>query len=110
MSHDDAPLDLTNAVEIIAARLLQAGAHHLVAAALAIAARGQHGTNVEAFADAQNLDLAEVHAIEAGDVALEELPRQISDVLDANGLVDLPALADLDAQIRDAAAKRDAAP
>ncbi len=100
MTDHTPPADITTTVEIVAARLLQRGATHPVAAALAIAARGQDGTTVDEFAAARGLDVSEVRALEAGAVPLEDLPDLIADVLDRTGRVDLLAMADLDADIR----------
>ena len=100
MTHNTPPADITATVQMVAARLLQRGAAHPVAAALAIAARGQDGTTVDEFAAAYGLHSSTVRSLEAGDVALEDLPDLIADVLDRTGRVDLLAMADLDTHTR----------
>lgn len=108
MTDPHAPHDITTTVEIIAARLLQQGATHPVAAALVLAARGQDGTDPAGFAATAGLTIREIQALEAGEVALEDLPAQVSQVLDRTGRVDLLAMADLDADIRRRRAARQA--
>ena len=108
MTRDADAIDLTTTVEVIAVRLLQRGAPHPVSAALALAARGQDGTTVAEFADTHGLSVADLLAIEAGTVALEDLPDQIAEALDRRSRIDLLAMADLDTDIRRAQAARQA--
>ncbi|HEX7096596.1 MAG TPA: hypothetical protein VF183_11980, partial [Acidimicrobiales bacterium] len=69
------------------------GARHPVAAAVAIACRGNTGLEREAFAASIGVDVAMVDACETGAVPFEELPDAITE----HGGLDLFALADLDA-------------
>ena len=86
-------IDVTRLVERLAARLARSGARHPVAAAVAIACRGNAGVDPAAFAERLGLAVSTVIACEAGAVPFDDLPAAL--VADRDGL-DLLALADLD--------------
>ena len=87
-------IDVTRLVERLAARLARSHAPHPVAAAVAIACRGNAGLDTADFANRLGLAVSTVVACEAGAVPFDELPAEL--VADHDGL-DLLALADLDA-------------
>jgi hypothetical protein len=89
-----AAVDTTRLVERLAAQLATGAVRHPVAAALAIACRGNAAMDIVEFAGSIGLDVPTVEACEAGDVAFGDLPPPL--VADHEGL-DLLALADLDA-------------
>ncbi|MFN3219877.1 MAG: hypothetical protein ACE367_25595 [Acidimicrobiales bacterium] len=95
------PSDLTRVCERLALQLHCRGASHPVAAAVALAARGHLGLDVDEFADVVDLTSDTVRRAEAGDIAWEELPDVLGSLLDSMPSVDLLALADLDASYRD---------
>jgi hypothetical protein len=84
--------DRTRLVERLAARFATAGVAHPVAAAVAVACRGNTGLELDEFARSVGLDPDIVQACEAGDVAFGDLPATL--VEHHEGL-DLFALADL---------------
>jgi hypothetical protein len=84
--------DRTRLVERLAAQYAASGVTHPVAAAVAVACRGNASLELEAFARERGLDVAQVRACEAGEVAFGELPAAL--VEDHDGL-DLLTLADL---------------
>lgn len=85
--------DVTRLVERLAAQLARSHARHPVAAAVAIACRGNAGLDPAEFAERLGLPVSTVVACEAGAVPFDELPAAL--VADHDGL-DLLALADLD--------------
>ena len=87
-------VDVTRLVERLADRLAGSGARHPVAAAVAIACRGNSGRDQDAFARWVGVPSALVAACEAGRVAFGELP---DDLVAHHAGLDLLALADLDA-------------
>lgn len=95
------PSDLTRVCERIADRLHRSGATHPVAAAVALAARGHLGLDIDGFARAVGLGVDTVRSAEAGDIAWEDLPDVLGAVVESMPSVDLLALADLDAGYRD---------
>jgi len=101
--------DLTGAAERLAQRLASAGATHPVAAAVGLTARGHEGLDAAAFAARYGIAADTVAAIEAGDMAWEDLPDCIGDVLATIPRIELLALADLDSHYRSLAAPPDAA-
>jgi hypothetical protein len=84
--------DRTRLVERLAAQFAARGVAHPVAAAVAVACRGNSGLDVDDFARERALEVAVVRACEAGAVAFGDLPASL--VEDHEGL-DLLALADL---------------
>ena len=95
------PSDLTRVCERLARQLHRHGATHPVAAAVALAARGHLGLDVDEFADVVDLTVATVARAEAGDIAWEDLPDTLGSLVESMPSVDLLALADLDASYRD---------
>jgi hypothetical protein len=95
------PSDLTDLCERLARRLHRSGAAHPVAAAVALAARGHRGLDVDEFARAVGLPADTVRRAEAGDIVWEDLPAVLGDLVESMPSVDLLALADLDAAYRD---------
>jgi hypothetical protein len=89
-------LDVTRLVERLAGRLARAGSAHPVAAAVAIACRGNAALDVEQFARVVAVEPDVVRACEDGRVAFGDLPAMLVEGHDG---LDLLALADLDAQI-----------
>ena len=87
-------VDVTRLVERLADRLARSGASHPVAAAVAMACRGNTGRDLDSFARWVGVSRSQVAACEAGDVAFGDLPDEV--VAHHAGL-DLLALADLDA-------------
>jgi hypothetical protein len=87
-------VDCTRLVERLAAHFATGSMRHPVAAAVAIACRGNAALDLRDFAIAVGVDVPSVAACEAGDVAFGDLPAPL--VADHEGL-DLLALADLDA-------------
>jgi len=87
--------DATAMCERLAQRLLQAGAVHPAAGAVAMAARGHVGISRQEFADLLGLDVAEIGAFEDGDIPFGCLPRELGWVLEQIEGLDLLALADL---------------
>lgn len=94
------PSDLTRVCERLALHLDRSAVAHPVAAAVALAAGGHRGVDVTEFAAELGLSPDAVHRAEAGDIAWEELPDVIVDLLEAIPNTDLLALADLDARYR----------
>ena len=91
------PSDITPLCERIANRKARAGATHPVAAALAYCARAHTRMSPAAFAATVGLRQADVEALEAGDVAWEDVPDRVSEIAAAPG-VNFLALADLNDQ------------
>ena len=89
-----ADVDTTRLVERLAAQFATSAMHHPVAAAVAIACRGNASLDVREFAIAVGVDVPTVAECEAGNVAFGDLPAPL--VAGHEGL-DLLALADLDA-------------
>src|SRR5690606_17182764 len=100
-------IDVTRLVERLAARLTSSRVRHPVAAAVAIACRGNAGVDQAVFAARLGVDVGTIAACEAGDVAFDDLPAEL--VADHDGL-DLLALADLDTAYASAQTRRDASP
>ena len=94
------PSDLTRVCERLARHLDRSGATHPVAAAVALAARGHRGRDTDEFAGVLGLPVDTIRRAESGDIAWEELPDIIGDLLEAMPNIDLLALADLDAAYR----------
>lgn len=94
------PSDLTRVCERLAQHLDRSGATHPVAAAVALAARGHHGLDVDDFARGLGLSADAVGRAEAGGIAWEDLPDIIGDLLESIPSIDLLALADLDTHYR----------
>ena len=92
-----ADVDTTRLVERLAAQFATGSVHHPVAAAVAIACRGNASMGLVEFAASVGLDVPTVASCEAGDVAFGDLPAPL--VAGHEGL-DLLALADLDAAYR----------
>ena len=88
------PSDITALCERIANRKARDGARHPVAAALAYCARAHSRMSPTAFAGTVGLHQADVEALEAGDVAWEDIPDRVSEIAARPGL-DFLALADL---------------
>ena len=86
MNHDDVAVDVTLFCERLAERLRSKGVAHPVAAAVALAARGHRGADIEPFATAIGVDADELRAIEAGTVAFADLPDEL-----AFAFVDFPS-------------------
>ena len=78
IKHDDAGLDMTLFCERLAERLRSEGVSHPVAAAVALAARGHRGVDVEPFALDIGVDARLLRQIEAGTVAFADLPDEIA--------------------------------
>jgi hypothetical protein len=89
-----ADVDCTRLVERLAAQFATGATWHPVAAAVAIACRGNASLDLVPFARTVGLDVPTVAACEAGEVAFGDLPAPL--VASHEGL-DLLALADLDA-------------
>jgi hypothetical protein len=86
-------VDVTRLVERLAHRLAASGARHPVAAAVAIACRGNTARDLDSFASWVGLPHPLLMACEAGEVAFADLPDA---VLTHHEGLDLLALADLD--------------
>jgi hypothetical protein len=86
-------VDVTRLLERLADRLARAGAGHPVAAAVAMACRGDTGRDIDSFAAWAGLPRAVVAACEAGEVEFGDLPDEI---VEHHGGIDLLAMADLD--------------
>ena len=76
--HDDVRLDFTIFCERLAERLRSGGASHPVAAAVALAARGQRGVDVDEFAAAIGVAADALRQIEAGNVAFADVPDELA--------------------------------
>jgi hypothetical protein len=87
-------VDCTRLVERLAAQFARGPMRHPVAAAVAIACRGNAAVGLRDFALAVDVDVPTVAACEAGDVAFGDLPAPL---VSAHEGLDLLALADLDA-------------
>ena len=97
--HDDISLDFTIFCERLAERLRSRGASHPVAAAVALAARGQRGVDVDEFAAALGIDGEQLRQIETGNVAFADVPDEL-----AFAFADIPSarlllMADLDREM-----------
>ena len=97
--HDDVGLDMTMVCERLAERLRSKGVTHPVAAAVALAARGHRGVDIEPFAADIGLDAHELRRIEAGDVAFADLPDELAFAFAAIPSASLFLVADLDREI-----------
>ena len=86
-------VDVTRLVERLADRLARRGAPHPVAAAVAMACRGNTGRDLASFAAWLDVPRSLVVACEEGDVAFADLPDAL---LAHHDGIDLLALADLD--------------
>jgi hypothetical protein len=78
MDHDAAGVDMTMLCERLAERLRSQGVTHPVAAAVALAARGHHGVDVEQFARDIGVDVHELCDVEAGTVEFVDLPDELA--------------------------------
>ena len=85
--------------ERIAIRLASQGAEHAVAAAIAIALRGQSRLDLGGFAAEIGLTIADMRALEAGTIAFVDLPAAVAQRMHDAGLEPL-LLVDLDHQLR----------
>ena len=97
--HDDASLDMTLFCERLAERLRSQGVSHPVAAAVALAARGHRGVDVEPFAAAIGLDAHQLRQIEAGTVAFADLPDEVALAFARIPSASLFLMADLDREM-----------
>lgn len=77
------PTDVTLFCLRLAGRLAAEGYEHPLAAALALAVRGRHGVTTEAMAVELGLDPSRLAAIEAGEVAVDDLPPALVRAIDA---------------------------
>lgn len=92
--------NVTTLTERIAIRLAAQGAEHPVAAAVTIAVRGMSRLGPVEYAEALGLAPADVRALEAGTVALGELPPSLWKLIHDHELEPV-MLVDLDKQLRD---------
>lgn len=92
------PSDLTRVCERLADQLARRGAAHPVAAAVALCARGQVALDQQQFAHRFDMPLDIVVAAETGDIAWENLPNIVGELLQLAPATDLLALADLNEQ------------
>ncbi|MDZ7731838.1 MAG: hypothetical protein U5R31_00855 [Acidimicrobiia bacterium] len=84
--------DVTRFCERLAAGLEPERCAHPVAAAVALAVRGRRGVTADQFADQLGLDVAEIAAVEAGRVPLDELPVPLHEAAIATVGLDLAEL------------------
>ncbi len=85
-------IDVVLFCERLAERLQRAGYAHPVAAAVAQAARGHHGMDIEAFAAHLGLPPVDVRAAERGEVAFADLPDAVTSAFGAGELLSLAEL------------------
>ena len=88
-------IDPTIVIERMAGGLRSAGAHHPVAGAVALAARGHVRLEQREFAGTVGCSVEHIRSTEIGDVAFGDLPAHVGDAAVVLG-VDLLALADLE--------------
>ena len=91
---------MTTLTERIAIQLAADGADHPVAAAVTIALRGIARQQRDQFADSLAIALADLHALEAGTVALAALPTTLWSLVHKHDFEPV-SLVDLDRKLRD---------
>ena len=99
VDHDDAGLDVTLFCERLAERLRSKGVTHPVAAAVALAARGHRGVDVQPFADAIGLSTPLLRQVEAGAIAFADLPDEVALAFARIPSASLFLMADLDSEM-----------
>jgi hypothetical protein len=91
--------DLTALCVRLAERLRSKGAAHPVAAAVALAARGAQGVDVEEFAAAAGCAADLLRAVEAGNVAFVDLPDELACAFARIPSANLFLMADLESRM-----------
>ena len=78
MDHDAVGVDMTMFCERLAERLRSKGVTHPVAAAVALAARGHRGVDIEQYATDIGVNVPELCEVEAGTVEFVDLPDELA--------------------------------